>query len=339
MNQSPLFKDSSTEVPLPVLGVDVSKHRLDIHLLREREARAQFPNTEIGCQQLLSWLVSQGAPKALIVMEATGWYHQLLCALAHQKEHQVAVINPRRILEFSRSKGRKNKTDKVDARLIAQYGATNQVDLWLPWDKDQEVLRDWVRRLDDLESMVRQEKNRLEAAKLKNATLQKGIKATIAALEKQQRAVQAAINALLKESPKLMHDVRRLQAIKGIGFKTAVLLAAEIPRHFSCARALCAWLGLTPRQYESGTSVRRRSRIGHEAPDLRRKLYWTAITAKNRDPRFHQFAKRLAAKGKAPLSVAFAVLHKIMRSVYALLSDPSKTYDPHHNHARQSCSP
>jgi transposase len=317
--------------PLPSLGVDVSKRTLDVCLLVETKTyQAQFPNMEVGCQRLLSWLSSHGVERASVVMEATGCYHWLLCAIAHSQGHRVAVVNPRRILEYARSCGRRNKTDKVDAALIARFGAVQKTDPWQPMDPTQRALRDLVRRQEVLEAMIRAETNRLEAQAGLYPAVCKSIKNSIRATQRLLRELAKEIQALLKLSPSLHNDVLRLQSIQGVGAKTALLLVAEIPRHFLSARALCAWLGVTPRQCKSGTSVQRASRIGSEAPDLRAKLYWPAIVAKNRDPRFRAFAQRLEAKGKSKLSVAYAVLHKMLRCVYAILSDPAAVYDPKH---------
>jgi transposase len=134
--------------------------------------------------------------------------------------------------------------------------------------------------------------------------------------------------------------VTRLQAIGGIGEKTARFLCAGLPRHFRHARAVAGWLGVVPRQVQSGTSVRQGAHIGHEAPDLRHQLYFPALTAVRHDPRCRIFAERLRAAGKPPKSIVLAVLHKLVRTAFALLKTGADYEREHHTGpALTSCSP
>src|SRR6185295_3316420 len=128
--------------------------------------------------------------------------------------------------------------------------------------------------------------------------------------------LEKAVAAHLTDSPQLADDITRLEAIPGSGRNTARLPAPEIPRHFKNARSVAAWLGVVPRQCQSGTSVRKASRIGHAAPQLRHKLYFPALTAMRHDPRSKAFAARLRAAGKTPMSIVFAVLHKLVRTAF-----------------------
>ena len=313
----------------PILGIDVSKLTLDACLLLNGKAfRQRVANSNTGFSQLFSLLEKSGAANALLVMEATGSYGLDLALAAFKAGHRVAVINPRRILDFARSSARRNKTDRVDAELIARFAKSQALELWQPLPEAQGRLRDLLRRQDDLETQLHAEQRRLEVAQDGPAlvqSLERSVEWLRAELQRLEQSVEEHVNS----HPDLGGDIRRLQAIPGFGRKTARLLVAEIPRHFQNARSVAAWLGVVPRRFESGSSVRKGSRIGHAAPCLRHKLYFPAITAMRFDARSKAFAERLRAAGKAKMSIIFAVLHKLVRTAFALLKTGAE-YQPDH---------
>lgn len=314
---------------LAALGIDVAKDTLDTCLLVDtRTLQQRFANTPEGHTQMLAWLAAQGLGQALVALEATGAYSLAVATAAQASGHRVAVLNPRRVLDFARSLGRRNKTDRVDAQIIARMAATQPLEAWQPLPPAQALLRDLLRRQADLEVALQAEARRLEtapAAPVLRQSLQRSLKWLAAELVRLEKAVAAH----LANSPALAADITRLQAIPGCGQKTARLLAAEIPRHFKNARAVAAWLGVVPRQCQSGTSVRQASRIGHAAPELRSKLYFPALTALRHDPRSKAFAERLRTAGKTPMAIVFAVLHKLVRTAFALLKSTAD-YNPNH---------
>jgi transposase len=337
-------RSSSAPPPAPapaapcVLGVDVSKLTLDVCLLLAREPRHhQVPNTAKGYQMLFAWLQQHGATPGVIALEATGSYSQGLAQAAHQAGFTVLVFNPRRVLEFARASGRRNKTDRADAEVIARFVLSQPEDLptWQPLPPAQAQLRELLRRQADLEQTLAAEQHRLEVAEpIVRPSLQRAVRW----LEAELGRLEKTVVAHLQRQAALAQDVERLQAIGGCGQKTARLLAAEIPRHFRNARAVAAWLGVVPKQCQSGSSVRKAARVGHDAPWLRAKLYFPALTASRYDPRCQALAARLRAAGKAPKSIILAVLHKLVRTAFALLKNAS-TYDPDHQLSPAPCSP
>jgi transposase len=315
--------------PLSALGIDVAKLTLDTCLLVDtRTLHQRFANTADGHAQLLAWLAAQGVTQALVALEATGAYSLAVATACQLAGFSVAVLNPRRVLDFARSLGRRNKTDRADAHILARMAATQPLDPWQPLPPAQGLLRELLRRQADLEVQLQAEARRLQTAPAVPAlrqSLQRAVKWLAAELARLEKAIAAH----LAESPALSSDISRLQAIPGIGQKSARLLAAELPRHFKNARAVAAWLGLVPRQCQSGTSVQKASRIGHAAPVLRDKLYFPALTALRHHPRSKAFAERLRAAGKTPMQILFAVLHKLVRTAFALLKS-SAHYNPNH---------
>ena len=320
---------SLAPVPLPALGIDVAKLTLDVCLLVDTGTlHERFANSADGHAQLLAWLAAQGVTQALFALEATGGYSLAVAAAAHAAGHRVALLNPRRVLDFARSLGRRNKTDRVDAEIIARMAATQPLEPWQPLPPAQALLRELLRRQADLEVARQAEERRLETAPAAPA-LRQSLRRSAKWLATELVRLEKAVSAHLLQSLELAADITRLQAIPGVGQKTARLLAAELPRHFKNARAVAAWLGVVPRQCQSGTSVRKASRIGHAAPELRTKLYFPAITAMRHDPRSKAFAERLRTAGKTPMAIVFAVLHKIVRTAFALLQSKAD-YNPNH---------
>lgn len=186
-----------------------------------------------------------------------------------------------------------------------------------------------MRRLADLEATLQAERNRAHSAT--EPLVKRSIAAVLRALEKHAAALQAQITAHLAANSELHADIARLCAVEGIGERTARWLCAELPRHLPSTRAAAAWLGVTPRVRQSGSSLRATAPAGVEGNrHLRRVLFMAAMVARRHNPRLKAFADRLAAAGKSKMCVLLAVLHKLLKIAFALLKNQS-TYDPNHH--------
>ena len=313
------------------LGLDISKAKLDACLLQgARTHHAQFENSSLGLASLRRWCQKHGAASPLTVLEATVRYSELAACTLHAAGHHVHLANPRRIKHHGQSLGRRNKTDRIDATLIASFGVSpHPLPVWQPPSPAQQLLRALLRRLSDLETMRQAERNRTEG--LTDPLLAKSLARVLRAFEREIATLEAQISSHLQDSPELHSDIERLCAIEGIGQRSARWLAAELPRHLSNARAAAAWLGVTPRLRHSGSSLHHTSSPGPEGNrHLRRVLFMAAMVARRHNPRLKAFADRLAAQGKAKLSVLIAVLHKLLKISFAILKSQS-AYDPAHN--------
>jgi transposase len=328
--------NSNPHMPLRIyypvcLGLDIAKAKIDACLESDSaQHQISVENSSAGCKKLLRWLRKLCPQSVPVVMEATGTYGDLAAAFFHENGYWVSVINPRWIKDYGRSEGRRNKTDQQDARLIAAYGRTHLLDRWLPAAPEVAELRALVRRLNTVEELIQGEARRQEIAPA-IATLRKSLGRVAKALKAEQQLLEKAIRAHLAAHPSLAADCARLQAIEGIGAKTARALVAELPRHLPGSRAAAAWVGVTPRRHESGTSIHKPSRIGREGnQQLRRALYMPAVVARSRNPRMKAFADRLELAGKSKLAAVIAVLHKLVRISFAMLKNNS-SYDPNHH--------
>lgn len=316
------------------LGIDVAKFKLDICLLHNgKRHREQFPNTLIGLRDLISWLRTRHDGPLSVLMESTGNYSLLAATMLHNAGHAVSVVNPRWIKDHARSDGRRNKTDSLDAEIIAHYGLTHDSDHWQPVSPAQSVLRALLRRLAGLEEMAQMEARRAETSE---AVVLKSIERLTKYIAKEIASLEAAIQAHLVENAELFSDCKRLCTIPGIGMKTARWLCAELPRHLPNSRAAAAWCGLTPRLRQSGTSVRGASSIGREGNRFLRKiLYMPAIVARRFNARLKAFADSLESRGKSKMSALIAVEHKLLRHAFAILKNKS-TYDLTHHPLKTS---
>lgn len=274
-------------------------------------------------------LQNTGSAQAIVALEATGPYSLAAAVASEAAGHQVAVINPRRVLDYAKACERRNKTDRVDAGLIARLASKEPLPLWRPLPADQDLLREFLRRQHDLQRQLHAEERRLEMMTTSAKPLRGSIKRSISWLRAELGRLEKSLSQHLDDHGKLAADIQNVQTIPGFGEKSARLFVGEAPRHFANARAVASWLRVVPQQCKSGQSVHKPSQIGHDAPALRDKLYFAAVTAMRCSPRFQALAERLRAKGHCKMSIIMAVLHKLIRTAFAVLQS-GQPYHPDH---------
>ena len=315
-----------------VLGIDIAKETVAVALLQDtRLEQATFPNTPDGATKLLTWLHKRKLTHVHACMEATGAYGEALALALHDAGHIVSVVNPARIAAYAKSQLARNKTDAVDAQLIARFCQKEEPPAWTPPAPEIRDLRALVRYLADLQVMRQAEANRLQAGS-HPAAVQQALKEHLAFLAQQIEAVDTQINSHISQHPELRRQRDLLISIKGIGPRTAARLLAELGdiRSFETARALAAYAGLTPRQFSSGTSVRKRTRLSKMgSANLRNALFFPAIVAKQHNPIIRAFCLRLLAAGKSPMAVVGAAMRKLIHLVYGVLKT-GKPFDPNY---------
>ncbi len=305
-----------------VLGIDVAKVTLDVALwLDEQRLYKQFDNTPGGYQQLVLWLRKQGALEAAVCLEATGQYGEGVAEYLFEQGYAVSVVNPARIKHYACSKLRRNKTDKADAQLIAEYCWREKPALWSPPPASFKALQALIRYLEDLEVNRGQTTNRLISG-VDTQPVVEQLRALQLFLEDQIRFTKHAIQDQIDATPDLKRAQDLLVTIPGIGQLTAAKLLGEIRDicEFQSARQLAAYAGLTPRAFLSGTSVHKKSRISKTGnANLRKALYMPAISAKRWNPIIHQFCVRLAQSGLCPQELVCASMRKLLHQAYGVL--------------------
>ena len=312
------------------LGLDIAKATFESCLLQGKRCyRRGFPNTCEGVRQLLGWLEKHASGPVVVALESTGRYGELVTSMLHEAGHQVSVVNARWIKDHAKSQGRRNKTDRSDAAIIADYACTHDMQPWSPPPAEKATLRALLHRIRELEAMLQAERNRRECLPITSPLLQ-SLDRTSQALQEEIARIEKTLAEHIDSHPRIKADCERLEAVPGIGPKSARWLIAELTHAFPNCRAAAAWVGVTPRLHESGTSVKKRLGTGPETnAALRSLLYLPAVVARNRNPALKAFADRLQSRGMSKKAVVLAVMHKLVRIAFALIKNQS-TYDPNY---------
>lgn len=315
-------------VLLPVLGLDVAKASVQAELrIKERKVRLGFANNAKGFEKLARVLEQQDAPKLWAGLEATGPYSQGLALWLHAQGHRVSLLNPRRVKQYAQSAGQRNKTDQLDAALIADFICAMKPACWQPPTVEVAQLQALVRRREELCVMLQAEKNRLEGVA---ANVRPSLQRIIATLSAEKKRLEKLISQQIHSYPQLLRDHQLLCTIKGIGSLTAAILLAEMarPGQVQRARQAAAHAGLAPRREQSGSSVRRNRGLGTEGNRyLRKALYMPALVAIKYNAPLRHFASRLRSAGKPKMSIVCAVMRKLVHIAFGVLKH-QKPFNP-----------
>jgi transposase len=313
-----------------VVGIDIAKDSFDATLTVEGKSwHEHFENNPGGFNQFGLWVGKHTKAVVHACMEATGQYGDALAEILYTNGWQVSVVNPARIKAYGNSKMRRNKTDKADAQLIAEYCLRENPPLWSPPSASFKGLQALVRRLDDLQANWQQENNRLQSGGTDPQVIE-DIKEHMEFLHKKITKVKEDIQKRIDQDPKLKERQELLTSVTGIGELTAARIQGEIRDicDFDGARQLSAYAGVTPRNFVSGTSVHKKARMSKMGNvNLRKALYMSAVSAKRFNPIVRAFCQRLLEKGLKPLEVIGAAMHKLLHLIYGILKS-GKPFDP-----------
>lgn len=288
------------------IGIDISKDKLDCHRLSDG-AFEQFPNTKTGFQKLRRW-VGANLP-ARVVFEPTGPYHGAFeAALA---DHLPLVkVNPKYARRFAESKGQLAKTDRADARVLAQMGAAHGLQPDAPVAKDRPVLRE----LQAARTVLVKDKVRLQNQldRQQQRLTQKLTRRRLRQLVDDIAELDQAIRAQLETCPTRKRALRLIQSIKGIGAVTATTILIEMPEIGSLRKkAVAALAGIAPITRQSGR-WRGQSFIQGGRKPLRDALYLPAIVATQHNPDIKAQYERMKAAGKPSKVAITAIMRKLL---------------------------
>ena len=305
-----------------ILGIDIAKRKIDVALILKTAILTRaFSNSPQGFKLLNAWLKSLHLKQVHVCLEATGSYGDAVANFLHEAGHIVSVVNPFRIKGYAAAKLQRNKTDKADARLIADFCLTQNPVQWFPPTPQVMELQALTRRIEMLEEMLQMEKNRLDVSPAKTKP---SIKRIIKTFEKEIENLKANIKEHINQNPDLKEQDKLLQTIPGIGEKTSYLLLSEIEfSRYDSARQIAAYAGVAPRKRDSGTSLNQTYLSKHGNGRIRKGLYFPAITATRYNKTINQFASRLEKNGKTPMQIVCASMRKLLHIAFGVLKHKS----------------
>lgn len=298
---------------LPVLGIDIAKQSYQVTLrVGKKLQRHTFANQAEQFQELSAWLAQQGVKRCHVCMEATNRYWEELASYLYAQGHTVSVVNPARIRDYARSKLLRNKTDKLDADLIADFCATQNPEAWQPLSPEVQELQALMRHWEDLKSLRSEIHTRLTNGS-SSASVHNMLSEHLAFLDQQIAELKKQIESHIDQHPGLKQQRDLLASIPGIGNLTAAKLLSENIQAFSSTRALVAYAGLSPQSRRSGTSIHppaRMSKIGNS--HLRKALYFPAVNARRFNPVIQIFCARLSQRDKHTMTIIGAAMRKLL---------------------------
>lgn len=297
-----------------VAGIDVSKGSLDVSLGAKSR---QFANTAEGHRSLLSW-----SKKAeLFVMEATGSYHLDLAQFLSGQSKVVSVVNPAQASHYAKAIGKRNKTDRVDAAILAEFGSRFEVPIYVPLSESQMRMRQLARFRSELVDKAAAIKTGVQDPIFGELETQM-MEAQLKLLKEQAKEVERLLSALIKEDEGLKRRHEALTSIPGVGPVASWTLQSEIidPNRFETAKQVAAYAGICPKLRLSGTSLKGTGTLSRQGNSrIRRILYLAALAAIRGDNTFRDFYIRLVSKGKPKMTALVAVMHKMLRVALAVM--------------------
>jgi transposase len=303
------------------VGVDISKKSFHIAVLAgARQLNKVFANSPAGHQELQSWLLKKGVTReeSHVCMEATSTYYEGLALALAEGGWRVSVVNPLQIKAFAESRLIRQKTDKADAHTIALFCSQHEPPLWKPPSQAVRELQRLLSRLEAVKGMRVQELNRLHEAQ---GIARESVERLLATLDEELRLLEKQIDDHIDRHPGLKEQTTLLKSIPSVGSTLSAYMAAWLPvERLADARSAVAFVGLSPKMRESGTSVRGKTmlcKMGHSR--LRKLLYMPAMNAMRFNPAASALAVRLREAGKPGKLILGAIMRKLVHWIYGVL--------------------
>lgn len=316
-------------------GIDISKSFFDVAFLQaERYVYHKFSNDREGFKALLQVIPSDSQ----VVMEASGPYYLPLACFLQDAGKAVSVINPLVVRRFSQMRMSRAKTDKKDAKMIAEYGKMEQPCLWQKPEQHIITIQQTEALLARLQTEHTALNNQLESFDSSGMLTGQLRKQIMAELNHKQ--------VLIKKLTKQMEQIAKahysdmlanLESIPGLGRKTAMMLTVLSGgfTRFDDYRKLSSYIGICPRIFESGTSVKGKARICKMGMSrIRATLYVCSWSASRCNKACKELYERLLAKGKAKKLALIAVANKLLKQSFAIAKQQTRY---HENYSNISC--
>lgn len=301
------------------IGIDVSKARLDV-AVHESGQCFSCDNTEAAVEGLVKQM--KELDPELIVMEATGGYERLCAAMLAAAGLALSVVNPRQVRDFAKSTGILAKTDRLDARVLAHFGAAIKPEPRALPDAQQQLLDELMLRRRQIVAGLVAEKNRLGMAHTE--AVKKSLRKAIAFYERLLADVDRQVGEHIERSPLWRAREDLLRSFKGVGPVSSRTLIGDLPELGTLDRKrIAALVGVAPMARDSGKRKGTRAIFGGRG-QVRAALYMVAITAIRANDPIRQFYQRLRAAGKAAKVAIVACMRKILIILNAMVRTDSR---------------
>ncbi len=297
------------------VGIDVAKARLDL-VARTNGTTTEWGTTNdaVGITQVAQRL-GELRPD-LIVLEATGGYETPLVGALGAASLPVVVVNPRQVRRFAQALGHLAKTDKLDARVLAQFAEMVKPTVRPLRDEKAQELGAVLARRHQVVEMITAEKNRLASAHPK---VQPRIKANLDWLARQLAELDDELGQLIRQSPLWREQDDLLRSMPGVGPVLSLTLLAELPELGQLDRKeIAALVGVAPLNRDSGT-MRGKRLIWGGRNQVRAVLYMATLQATRFNPVIQAFYERLLQAGKAKKVALVACMHKLLTILNAMI--------------------
>lgn len=290
-----------------ICGVDVASQSLEARIGKQG-ASGSFSNNPEGIAALGAFCQTHRVE--LVAMEATGGYEQQAFAQLSERGLPVAILNPRSVRQFAQSMGLLEKTDRIDAGMIAWYAEVKKSQPACLAPQSQQHLRALVTRLRQLTDLRTAQLNQQRL--VTDRAVAAGFRKMLALLAKQIGELEQRIAALIEQDPLWRELNQAFRTIKGVADRTVARLMAEMPEIGTLSNKTISKLaGLAPLANDSGQHQGKRMVRGGRAP-VRQILFIVGCVVGRHEPDFIAFQQRLRAAGKPPKVVRIAVAHKLL---------------------------
>jgi len=304
-----------------IIGIDISKQVFDVSFLEGNLWKHNvLSNQLLGFEKLMTFIEKED----IVVMEASGTYYLPLAEYLYSQKINVVVENPLSIKRYAQSRLKRAKTDKADSKVIAEYGKKNldELSLWNPESKTCIRIRQMHTRIQMIQKQTSQTYNQLEAFRSSgflDEKLKIEMNNSIEQLRLGKEMLESEIEKLALEE--FEETIECLTSIPGIGMKTAIMLIVITDnfKKFEHHKQLIAFVGFSPRIYESGSSVRGRSSICKMGKSqIRKLLYLCSWSAKRWNKKCKEMYERLITNGKAERVAKIALANKLLKQAFAI---------------------
>ncbi len=316
------------------IGIDVAKATLQIYI-PQGEIDLEFANTASGLHKLYKTLklsYKKSLQELVFVYESTGCYSRPLEEFCQKKEINCFKVGAYQSASFSKTIKNRNKTDKVDARMLsAIHILACEGDIKVPYrDEDAHQLKSYIKYYQSLNKEKTRQKNYLEAAEInqEDGYILKQVKKRITQIDKEQENLMTLSMKLIEANAEYFNAYKNITSIKGLGQKSGIVLLYLFLRYPNASRQqITALTGLDPVQRESGTSLKHKTRISKQGISLvRGLLYMPILSTVQHNDEMKRFYERLIESGKVKMSAQMAVMRKVVLLAHSLYKN-NERYD------------